>query len=209
MVSLRWERRALLTLMALTVPLVPPSLSASARPGQWRAVPHLSSAMLERARGRSERLDELTVESVVAAAFLDNRDLSDAQLAAISQVRLEALAEAPETVPSTLRAEPDARSHDGHRFTVAVLSALTGVDATALSLAAPGLGLTGAPSAPFLFAPRLARLKRSTALHDVTDYLRGAGVVGVNAAVWGVESREVSALFSFIGGAPLRDQVWP
>jgi len=44
-------------------------------------------------------------------------------------------------------------------------------------------------------------MKRSTALHDTTDCFRGAGVSGVNKAVWGVENRILSALKS-LGGVP-------
>ena len=42
--------------------------------------------------------------------------------------------------------------------------------------------------------------QRSTALHDFTDYLRGAGLKGLNKAVWGVENRVLSALVSAVGG---------
>jgi hypothetical protein len=69
-----------------------------------------------------------------------------------------------------------------------------------LSEACPDLGLTGAPNTPLLYAAKTERMQRSTALHDFTDYPRGAGVKGMNKAVWGVGTRVLSALVSAAGG---------
>jgi hypothetical protein len=113
---------------------------------------------------------------------------------------LEDLATSPEDRAKVLKKVPNARELPVHKFTVAMLASATGIDPKALSEACPDLGLTGAPGTPLLYAAKTERMQRSTALHDFTDYLRGAGVKGMNKAVWGVENRILSALVSATGG---------
>jgi hypothetical protein len=141
-----------------------------------------------------------TMESLFTRAILDNKHVTNEQLLAITQVKLEQLATSPEDRAKVLEKVPNARELDVHKFTVGMLAAATGVDEKALSEACPDLGLTGAPGTPLLYAAKTERMQRSTALHDFTDYLRGAGVAGMNKAVWGVENRVLSAAVSAIGG---------
>lgn len=157
--------------------------------------------MIDRARQVDTKLGGESVEQMLTNAFLTNRKISNEKLMEMSRVPLEKLAESPEDQKEIERRVPGSRNLDSHKFTVGLLSAITGIDPKKLSQATPGLGLTGAPGTPILFAPPWTGLKRSTALHDTTDYLRGAGVSGVNKAVWGVENRILSALKS-LGGVP-------
>ncbi|QSQ28179.1 hypothetical protein JY651_20010 [Pyxidicoccus parkwayensis] len=166
--------------------------------------------MLERVRRADATLGFTlggsTVEDFFRRNLLDNPRVTDAQLLAISQVALEQLATPPELRARVLEKVPEARQLPSHRFTVALMAAVTGLDAQALSEATPDLGLTGSPQVPWLlWAPRTEREQRCTSLHDFTDYLRAAGVQGINAAVWGVESRELSALIVWIESGPWAD----
>jgi hypothetical protein len=158
--------------------------------------------MIDRARKVDTRLGGESVEQMLTKGLLSNRKISNEKLMEMSRVPLEKLAESPEDQKEIERRVPGSRNLDSHKFTVGLLSAVTGIDPKALSQACPGLGLTGAPGTPILFAPKKTGLQRSTALHDTTDYLRGAGVSGVNKAVWGVENRILSALKSLLGGVP-------
>jgi len=118
----------------------------------------------------------------------------------MGNVTLEQLAPSPEDRAKILKKVPNAQELPVHKFTVALMSAATGIDAQKLSDAVPDLGLTGAPGTPLLYAAKTERMQRSTALHDFTDYLRGAGIKGLNKAVWGVEDRILSAIVSATGG---------
>lgn len=181
---------------------------AQPMPGAWRGGPDTPvgkaiAGMIERMRASDASGIQIkgdTVESLFTRAILDNKHVSNEQLLAISQVKLEQLATSPEDRAKVLKKVPNARELPVHKFTVAMLAAATGVDPKALSEACPDLGLTGAPGTPILYAAETERMQRSTALHDFTDYLRGAGVKGMNKAVWGVENRVLSALVSAVGG---------
>jgi hypothetical protein len=177
-------------------------------PGAWRGGPDTPvgkaiAGMIERMRASDASGIQIkgdTVESLFTRAILDNKHVTNDQLLAISQVKLEQLATSPEDRAKVLKKVPNARELPVHKFTVAMLAAATGVDPKALSEACPDLGLTGAPGTPLLYAAKTEKMQRSTALHDFTDYLRGAGVKGMNKAVWGVENRVLSALVSAVGG---------
>ncbi|HYV44526.1 MAG TPA: hypothetical protein VFA20_06665 [Myxococcaceae bacterium] len=158
-------------------------------------------SMVDRARQCGTKLGGESVEQMLTKAILSNRKISNEKLLEMSRVPLEKLSDSPEDQAEIERRVPGSRKLDSHQFTVGLLSAITGIDPKKLSQAAPGLGVTGAPGTPILFAPPWTGLKRSTALHDTTDYFRGAGVKGVNKAVWGVENRILSALKS-LGGVP-------
>ncbi len=181
---------------------------AQPMPGAWRGGPDTPvgkaiAGMIERMRGSDASGIQIkgdTIESLFTRAILDNKHVTNDQLLDISQVKLEQLATSPEDRAKVLEKVPNARELPVHKFTVAMLAAATGVDPKALSEACPDLGLTGAPGTPLLYAAKTERMQRSTALHDFTDYLRGAGVKGMNKAVWGVENRVLSALVSAMGG---------
>lgn len=174
--------------------------------GTWRApadseLGRTIDGMLTRLRQYDHlKIKGDTPESLFRRAILDNKNVTNEQLMAISKVKLEQLATDPKDREKVLKKVPNARELPVHKFTVAMLSAATGLDFNKLSEACPDLGLTGAPGTPLLYAADSERVQRSTALHDFTDYLRGAGVKGMNKAVWGSENRVISALISFVGG---------
>lgn len=176
-------------------------------PGAWRGGPDTEvgkaiAGMINRMRSSDAAGIQIkgdTIESLFTRAIIDNKHVTNDQLLAMSKIKLEQLADGPEDSAKILKAIPDAREQPVHKFTVAMLAAATGVDPKALSEASPGLGMTGAPDV-FVIKPPTAGLERSTALHDFTDYLRGAGLKGMNKAVWGVENRVLSAIVSAVGG---------
>jgi hypothetical protein len=177
-------------------------------PGAWRGGPDTEvgkaiAGMIERMRGSEAAgitLKGDTMESLFTRAILDNKHVTNEQLLQIANVKLEQLATSPEDRAKVLKKVPNARELPVHKFTVGMLAAATGIDPKQLSEACPDLGLTGAPGTPLLYAASTERMQRSTALHDFTDYLRGAGVKGMNKAVWGVENRVLSAAVSALGG---------
>jgi len=157
--------------------------------------------MLARARAFDVKIAGDSPAAMLARNIFDNPKVSDAQILAMRSVTLDQLASPPRDVARTLREVPDVRSLASHRFTVAMLSSVTGLGAADISRVAPDLGLTGSPDTPLLAAPGTDRLRRSTALHDFTDYLRRRGpIAGLNRAVWGVEDRVLSALVSVVEG---------
>ncbi|ADO70737.1 hypothetical protein [Stigmatella aurantiaca] len=182
--------------------------AAQPMPGAWRGGPDTPvgkaiAGMITRMRNSEAAGIQIkgdTTESLFTRAILDNKHVSNEQLLAISQVKLEQLATSPEDRAKVLKKVPNARELDVHKFTVGMLASATGIDPKKLSEACPDLGLTGAPGTPLLYAAEGAGMQRSTALHDFTDYLRGAGVKGMNKAVWGVENRILSAVVSAVGG---------
>lgn len=182
--------------------------AAQPMPGAWRGGPDTPvgkaiAGMMERMRASDAsgiKIKGDTMESLFTRAILDNKHVSNEQLLAITQVKLEQMATSPEDRAKVLEKVPNARELPVHKFTVGMLAAATGIDPKALSEACPDLGLTGAPGTPLLYAAKTERMQRSTALHDFTDYLRGAGVKGMNKAVWGVENRILSAAVSALGG---------
>lgn len=174
-------------------------------PGAWRGGPDTEvgraiQGMLSRMQGTNITIKGDTPVSLFSRAILDNKHVTNEQLLAMGKISLEQLATDPETRAKVLKKVPDARELPVHKFTVAMLASATGIDPQKLSEACPDLGLTGAPNTPLLFAADGEGLQRSTALHDFTDYLRGAGLKGMNKAVWGVENRVLSAIVSAVGG---------
>ena len=173
--------------------------------GTWRApadseLGRVINGMLDRLKQCDIKIKGDTPESLFRRAILDNKHVTNEQLLAISQVTLEQLDSGPKTRQEVLKKIPNARELPVHKFTVALMSAATGIDPQKLSEACPDLGITGAPGTPLLYAAKTERMQRSTALHDFTDYLRGAGIKGLNKAVWGVENRVLSAAVSALGG---------
>ncbi|WP_095976286.1 hypothetical protein [Melittangium boletus] len=179
--------------------------SAQAPQGTWRGpadseVGRTINTILERLKTCDIQIKGDTPESLFRRAILDNKHVTNEQLLAMSKVTLEQLDSGPETRAKVLGKIPNARELPVHKFTVAMMSAATGIDPQKLSEACPDLGMTGAPNTPLLYAAKTERMQRSTALHDFTDYLRGAGIKGMNKAVWGVEDRVLSAIVSAVGG---------
>ncbi|RKH69306.1 hypothetical protein [Corallococcus aberystwythensis] len=176
-----------------------------ATPGSWRGganteVGRAIQTMRQRLSDVNITIKGDTPQSLFDRAILDNKHVTNEQILEMSRVKLDQLATDPKTRAKVLERVPNARELPVHHFTVAMLSAVTGIDRAALSEACPDLGLTGAPNTPLLYAASSEKMQRSTALHDFTDYMRGAGVKGMNKAVWGVENRVLSALVSALGG---------
>ncbi|MBM7114611.1 hypothetical protein [Archangium primigenium] len=179
--------------------------AAQAPQGTWRGsadseVGRTINTMLERLKTCDIKIKGDTPESLFRRAILDNKHVTNEQIMAMSKVTLEQLDSGPDTRAKVLKKIPNARELPVHKFTVAMMSAATGIDPQKLSEACPDLGMTGAPNTPLLYAAKTERMQRSTALHDFTDYMRGAGVKGMNKAVWGVEDRVLSAAVSALGG---------
>jgi hypothetical protein len=181
---------------------------AAPMPGAWRGGPDTPvgkaiAGMIERMRASDAsgiKIKGDTMESLFTRGILDNKHVTNEQLLAMGNIKLEQLATDPESRAKVLKKVPNARELPVHKFTVGMLAAATGIDPKALSEACPDLGLTGAPGTPLLYAAKTERMQRSTALHDFTDYLRGAGLKGLNKAVWGSEDRIISAAISALGG---------
>lgn len=188
--------------------LAAPAAAAQPTPGAWRGGPDTEvgkavQAIWERMKtmpGADITIKGDTPASLLGRAILDGKKVSNEQIIAMSKVTLDQLATDPKDREKVLKKVPNARELPVHKFTVAMLSAATGIDPKKLSEACPDLGLTGAPGTPLLYAAEGQSTQRSTALHDFTDYLRGAGIKGLNKAVWGVENRVLSALVSIVGG---------
>jgi len=179
--------------------------AAQAPAGTWRApadspLGKKIETMLSKLRQCDITIKGDTPESLFRRAILDNPKVTNEMLEQMGNVTLEQLAPSPEDRAKILKKVPNAQELPVHKFTVALMSAATGIDAQKLSDAVPDLGLTGAPGTPLLYAAKTERMQRSTALHDFTDYLRGAGIKGLNKAVWGVENRILSAIVSATGG---------
>jgi len=172
--------------------------------GSWRGGPDTEigraiQTMMARMDQCQVTLNGDTPSSLFSRAILDNRHVTNEQILAMANVKLEQLTDSPEDRAKVLKKIPNAQQLDSHKFTVAMLAAATGVDAQKLSEMTPSLGMTGAPGTPLLYAPKTPAMQRGTAMHDFTDYLRGAGIQGLNKAVWGVENRILSALAMVAG----------
>ena len=186
-----------------------PAAAAQPIPGAWRGGPETEvgkavQSMVSRLQSNPDA-NNITIKGDTAAslfsrAILDSKHVTNEQIIAMANVPLEALASSEKEKAKTYKKVPNVRDLPVHKFTVAMMSAATGIDPQKLSEAVPDLGLTGAPSTPLLYAAKGEGMQRSTALHDFTDYLRGAGVKGLNKAVWGVEGRILSAIVSAVGG---------
>jgi hypothetical protein len=182
----------------------PASSATQSTAGSWRGGPDTEigrtiQTMMARMDQCQITIKGDTPSSLFSRAILDNRHVTNEQILAMANVKLEQLTDSPEDRAKVLKKIPNAQQLDSHKFTVAMLAAATGVDAQKLSELTPSLGMTGAPGTPVLYAPKTAAMQRGTAMHDFTDYLRGAGIQGLNKAVWGVENRILSALAMVAG----------
>ncbi|HEY8209488.1 MAG TPA: hypothetical protein VIG99_18495, partial [Myxococcaceae bacterium] len=185
-------------------PAQTPRAAAPQVPWAFRGGPNTEvgktiQTMVNRARQFDVKLGGDSVERMLTEGILKNPSITNDMLMQMSRVPLSKLADTPSDRAETERRVPGSRNLASHQFTVGLLSAITGADPKALSQASPGLGVTGSPGTPVLFAPERTGLQRSTALHDTTDYLKYAGVAGLNKAVWGSESSTWSAAKSVFG----------
>ncbi|HJL43407.1 MAG TPA: hypothetical protein RMG48_19015 [Myxococcales bacterium LLY-WYZ-16_1] len=146
-----------------------------------------------------DRLRGRTFEQVVEDVFLRNPRVSERILRQASATRLEDLTSSEKVRQRVGRCCPDHRDSEAHRFAAGVVAVLTGLDPTEVSDAAPDLGLLGSVRLNLYTRPRSERSQLNTALHDATDFLKSAGVEGLNRAVWGAESTFGSAIRSFFG----------
>lgn len=158
------------------------------------------TAMLGRLRSSGATLNGETAENFFTRTILNNPAVTNDMLLAMQRVPFDRIATAPDIRARVLERIPNARELEVHRFTVALVAGATGLDPARLSEACPDLGMTGSPTTPIFFAPQNPRLQRSTALHDLTDYLHSAGITGLNAAVWGSDNRVISAIISAVFG---------
>ncbi|WP_090489578.1 hypothetical protein [Myxococcus virescens] len=186
-----------------------PAAAAQPIPGAWRggpdtevgkAVQSIVSRLQSNPDANNITIKGDTAASLFSRAILDSKHVTNEQLIAMANVSLDQLASDEKTKAKVYKKVPNVRDLPVHKFTVAMMSAATGIDPQKLSEAVPDLGLTGAPNTPLLYAAKGEGMQRSTALHDFTDYLRGAGIKGLNKAVWGVENRVLSAIVSAVGG---------
>lgn len=193
------------------------SQRASDVPGAWRGgstsdVGKVIAKTLDRMR-RSEyanlKIMGETIESLFARAILDNQYVTNQQIIQISEVTFERIKAGQGTSDEDRewvlkKTHGKARDVPVHKFTVALMAAATnhvnenGME-KAFSMEFPDLGVTGAINTPLMMIAKTPRVQLSTALHDFTDYMRNAGVVGLNKAVWGIEDRILSAFVSVRG----------
>lgn len=135
--------------------------------------------------------------------FAANPLMTDEQITAISQVKIEKLERTPDQIAKIKAQFPNYAELPSHKMAVALLSAITGIDPQELSDKCPDLGLSGTPGTR-LWIPGEGCLEFGTpgeyqlanALHDTTDFLDQAGVPGINFAVWPDASSLGSALNS-------------
>lgn len=185
-------------------------------PGAWRGGPGTEVAKviattigrMRKSKAAGIQILEETIESLFTRAILDNKHVTNQQIIDISKQTLDSLAKAQGTTDKdrewVLKKVPGARETQIHKFTVALMAAAThhvneeGKEDT-FSWAFPDLGLTGAINTPLMMHAKTEKAQLSTALHDFTDYMRCAGIQGVNKAVWGVEDRVLSAFVSIRG----------
>lgn len=197
-------------------------------PGSWRGGPETPigqtiAVMIDKMRGSEAAgitLKGDTVESLFTRAILNNKFVTNEMLMKLSKVALGPANTQPEeakkknllvantqqSIDLALTLIPNARHLPAHKFTVSLMAAATAMDEKTLSNVFPDLGMSGHQSIKlpfrrrFFWAATTERVQRSTALHDFTDYLRSAGITGLNEAVWRVESRMWSALNSIVPG---------
>ena len=133
--------------------------------------------------------------------------MTQEQILAVAQVRIEALAATPDEKHAISRLVPNYQDLPAHQFAVALLSGMTGVDSDQLSRQAPDLGLAGSINKTFRLRwftqPEMGEAQLMTALHDATDFLTQAGVKDLNRVVWGHNGTLLSALAAVKKGVEL------
>ena len=113
--------------------------------------------MVDRAKKFDTKLGGDSVERMLTEGILKNPKITNDMLMKMSKVPLEKLADAPKDKAEIERRVPGSRDLPSHKFTVGLLSALTGVDPAKLSQSSPGLGVTGSPGTPVSSRPSAPR----------------------------------------------------
>ena len=162
--------------------------------------------MLARLDTSDLRIDGKSPRDLFETHILDNPKVTDDQIRAMTNLSDDQMSDSRRAKRRTLRRFPDVRESINHRFTVDLIAGITGLDPQKLSEAKPSLGLTG--SAQWMLSPlwksEVPEVQRFTAIHDATSVMQGAGIDGLNKAVWGQGSSAVSAVLNFPLGAQLR-----
>ena len=161
--------------------------------------------------GQPLNIEGITPTILYLKKFVANRDVSDKQLVAIGQVKIEKLATPPDKAKEVVEEFPDYEQQPSHRLAVALLSALTDIPYDELSKACPDLGFSGTAKTRLWrpgegifeqltpnFVASTEDFQLANVLHDTTDSLDQAGVAGMNEAVWGVDGSVGSAGYSVI-----------
>ena len=158
------------------------------------------------ANGRPLQLDGVTPVTMFLHDFLNNPAVSDDMLVKMGSVELQDLARTPERQANIEERQPGCRDLITHRMAVALISALTGIPPKILSKQCPDLGLSGTPGWGLWIPGSECELgaegdpedyQLGNILHDTTDFLQGAGIGGLNLAIWGEDSSEWSAAESW------------
>ena len=176
---------------------------ASWRGGPDTKIGKVIASMIERLRNSPNitlRIDGDNPETLLRRAILENKFISNEQLLAMFETPIDKIVLPDDKLAEVLKEVPNARELPVHKFAVLLMSAVTGISEAELSQRCPDLGLTGAPDTGILYAATSYSVQKSTALHDLTETFREAGIAGVNTAVWGVEGKKASAAVSYIGG---------
>lgn len=161
--------------------------------------------------GQPLEIEGITPTILYLKKFVANRDVSDEQLVAIGQVKIEKLATPPDKAKDVVEKFPNYEQQPSHRMAVALLSALTDIPYDQLSKACPDLGFSGTANTRLWrpgegifeqltpnFVASTEDFQLANVLHDTTDSLEQAGVAGMNQAVWGVDGSVGSAAYSVI-----------
>ena len=155
-----------------------------------------------------------TATQIVYKDYLDNPNLTDAQLIQIVQTgQASKITTTAENATAIRQKYPDYATSRNHQVAVDVMSILIGASASerdTISQQNSGLGLTGLDSTPSLLyrADPNGLFARNTASHDVSSTITDQlNISGVNKALWGFDSTILSAVA--LGGESLPiEEVW-
>ncbi len=165
------------------------------------------------AQGTELKIDGVSVMKMFMIEFVMNPRVTDEMLIKMGSVELKDLARTPERRKNIEERVPGCRELITHKMTVALLSAVTGIPPEILSSHCPDLGLSGTPGLglwepgtgyPEQLVGGKEDFQIANILHDTTDFLKDAGIDGINFAVWGQEgsiaSADVSVSEAYWGG---------
>ncbi len=157
-----------------------------------------------RSLDRGSQLKGVTATQAVNNYFLDNPNITDAELIAMGRSgNISLITTSPQDAAVIKSRYPDYANSPNHQFTVDLLAILTGASVSQrdqISLNNPGLGLTGPDTSPRLVLRFSAdsNVALGTGLHDVTATLTDQILIpGVNKALWGTDSTFGSAIKMF------------
>lgn len=158
--------------------------------------------------GPKLEVDGVSAVRMFLQEFVSNPKVTDQMLLKMGSIELKDLARTPEEQRDIEERVPGSRDLISHKMAVALLSAVTGIPPEILSQQCPDLGLSGTPKLG-LWEPGTGWTEQMSGeekedfqlaniLHDTTDFLKDAGIDGLNQAVWGSESGTVSAYDSWM-----------